>query len=56
MTADAQTVPEQRVLIVEDESIVAEDIRYTLEHIGFAVSAMVSSGERAIEAVRLFGS
>jgi two-component system cell cycle sensor histidine kinase/response regulator CckA len=38
------------VMIVEDESIVAEDIRRSLEHLGYAVSAAVSSGEEAITA------
>ena len=37
------------VMIVEDESIVAEDIRRSLEHLGYTISAAVSSGEEAIK-------
>jgi PAS domain S-box-containing protein len=38
-----------RILVVEDESIVAEDIRRTLIKLGYAVPAVVSSGEMAIK-------
>jgi AmiR/NasT family two-component response regulator len=38
-----------RILVVEDERIVAEDLRYTLEHVGYDVVGLVSSGEKAIE-------
>jgi len=40
------------ILIVEDESIVALDIKDKLEHLGYNVLAIVSSGERAIEEVK----
>ncbi|MCJ7813181.1 response regulator, partial [bacterium] len=36
------------ILVVEDERIVAEDIRGSLRNIGYSVSAIVSSGEEAI--------
>lgn len=39
---------ETQILIVEDESIVAEDIRRTLQSLGYNVPAVVSSGEEAI--------
>ncbi len=39
------------ILVVEDESIVAKDIQNTLEKLGYAVSAVVYSGEEAIERV-----
>ncbi len=39
----------KRVLVVEDESIVAEDIRGTLIKLGYAVPAVASSGEMAIK-------
>ncbi len=39
------------ILIVEDESIVAEDIRHTLERLGYRVTAVVSSGEEAMTAI-----
>lgn len=38
-----------RLMIVEDERIIAEDIRRTLISFGYEVVAMASSGERAIE-------
>ena len=38
-----------QILIVEDEFMVAEDIRRNLEDRGYTVSAVVSSGEEAIE-------
>lgn len=38
-----------KILIVEDESIIAMDIQYTLENLGYRVSAVVASGEESIE-------
>jgi diguanylate cyclase (GGDEF)-like protein/PAS domain S-box-containing protein len=38
-----------RILIVEDESIIAEDIRHSLENLHYAVPAVASSGEEAVE-------
>jgi len=38
-----------KILIVEDEAIVALDIQYTLEKLGYRVPAVVSSGEESIE-------
>ncbi|MBD3181551.1 response regulator [Candidatus Poribacteria bacterium] len=38
-----------RILVVEDESIVAMDIRRMLKKIGYDVPAIVSTGEKAIE-------
>jgi PAS domain S-box-containing protein len=37
------------ILIVEDENIVALDIKYLLESLGYGVAAVVSSGEEAIQ-------
>lgn len=37
-----------KILIVEDESIIAEDIADSLESIGYAIVGIVSSGEEAI--------
>ncbi|MBI5207247.1 MAG: response regulator [Candidatus Firestonebacteria bacterium] len=39
----------KRILIVEDEAIIAEDIRKTLEKNGYAVSGLVNSGEDALK-------
>ncbi len=38
----------KEILIVEDERIVAEDVRTILTNFGYAVSSIVSSGEEAI--------
>lgn len=43
---------ETQILIVEDESIVAEDIRRTLQSLGYNVPYVVSSGEEAIKKVK----
>ncbi len=40
-----------RILVVEDERIVAQDIEATLEQLGYDVVATVGTGEAAIEAV-----
>src|SRR5205085_7373002 len=37
-----------KILVVEDESIVAEDIRNTLQNLGYEVAGIVSSGKEAI--------
>jgi len=37
------------ILIVEDENIIALDIRAMLEDLGYKVSAIVSSGEESIQ-------
>ncbi|HDP80631.1 MAG TPA: PAS domain S-box protein, partial [Spirochaetes bacterium] len=42
----------QAVLLVEDEYIIALDIRSTLEHIGYEVAAVASTGEEAVELSR----
>ncbi len=41
----------KRILVVEDERLVAEDILRTLEDLGYAVTSVVSSGEEAIATV-----
>jgi len=41
-----------QILVVEDERIVAEDIRRSLIHLGYSVLGMVASGKAAIEMVR----
>ena len=38
----------ERILIVEDERITAEDLAEVLRDLGYQVSAVVSSGEEAI--------
>lgn len=39
----------QKIMIVEDEAIVAEDIRLHIEDAGYEVVAVVGSGEKALE-------
>jgi hypothetical protein len=40
-----------RVLVVEDEIIVAMDIQHRLEHLGYEVAAVVASGEQAMQQI-----
>ncbi|MBM4288125.1 MAG: response regulator [Deltaproteobacteria bacterium] len=39
------------ILIVEDEAIVAEDIRRTLERLGYGIAAVAASGPEALAAI-----
>lgn len=41
----------QRIVIVEDQSIVAKDLRNTLTHLGYDVQAVASTGEDAVRLV-----
>ena len=41
----------ESVLIVEDEIIIALDIKYTIENLGFFTSGIISSGEESIKKV-----
>jgi len=38
-----------KILVVEDEHIVAMDIQFTLETLGYKVCGIVSSGEESVE-------
>ena len=38
-----------KILVVEDESIVAKDIQNSLKKLGYVVPTVVASGEKAIE-------
>ncbi len=38
-----------QILVVEDEDIIAEEIRIRLENLGYIISAVASSGEEAME-------
>ena len=42
-----------KILIVEDNRIIAEDIKVKLGHMGYAVTAIATSGEEALEAVNI---
>ncbi len=44
-------MPEARVLIVEDERIVAEDIKESLQSMGYTVTSVARSGKMAIKMV-----
>jgi CheY-like chemotaxis protein len=37
------------ILITEDEQVVAEDLRITLEGFGYAVAGVAATGEAAIQ-------
>jgi two-component system cell cycle sensor histidine kinase/response regulator CckA len=40
-----------RILVVEDESVVAKDIQWSLKSLGYSICAWASSGEEALEKV-----
>jgi PAS domain S-box-containing protein len=42
-------MPATQVLIVEDENIIAEDLKHSLQNLGYDVSGVASSGREAIE-------
>ena len=42
-----------KILVVEDEVIVAEDITKTLSDLGYVVTSVVKSGHQAIERVKI---
>lgn len=42
----------ERILIVEDETIVAKDIEYQLSHLGYKPVAITNSGEQAIKLIK----
>jgi PAS domain S-box-containing protein len=44
--------PEKNILIVEDESVVAIDLRQSLHRMGYGVTDTVQSGEDALESVK----
>ena len=39
----------KKILIIEDEPVIASDIQNKLEGLGYSVSAVISSGEKAVE-------
>lgn len=48
---NGSSVRKSRILIVEDERLVAEDLRDTLTQVGYSVTGIVASGEKAVERV-----
>ncbi len=38
----------KQILVVEDERIVADDIKMILQRLGYVVSGLASSGEEAV--------
>ena len=46
-------MPDYKIMIVEDEEIVAADIKMNLEKMGYSVCATASSGLEAIEKAEL---
>ncbi len=45
-------MPEKKILIVEDERIVAEDLKRLLIKMGYAVTGIAASGEDALKSVK----
>ncbi len=44
-----EVLVDARIMVVEDEAVVADDIRRSLQNMNYAVPAIASSGEEAIE-------
>jgi signal transduction histidine kinase len=49
ISREVKTMKPAKILVVEDENIVAKDIASSLKRLGYAVSAVASSGEEAVE-------
>ncbi|MDP3623471.1 MAG: response regulator, partial [Methanobacteriaceae archaeon] len=47
-------MPDTKLLVVEDESIVAMDIKHRAEGLGYTVMSIASSGEEAIEKTKKY--
>ena len=48
------TTPRQiKLMLVEDERVVAFDLKNQLQSLGYRVGAMVGSGEQAVECVEV---
>ncbi len=45
---EGRLMPKARILIVEDEGIIAQDIRASLQELGYEVCATVATGEDAV--------
>lgn len=49
MAHDGTEATQCRILLVEDETIIAEDQAFSLANIGYETIGMVSTGEQAVE-------
>lgn len=47
-----ESAPPADILIVEDDVLVAEDVRRTIENLGYRVADAVTRGEEAVEVAR----
>src|SRR5437660_219420 len=48
MQNEAKTAPRARILIVEDEIVIAKDLQKKLEHSGYEVPALATSAHEAV--------
>ena len=46
------SAPPKRILIVEDQRLIAADIEHTLRKVGYAIAGSVASGEEAVQLAR----
>jgi PAS domain S-box-containing protein len=50
---DDTAIPDEcRILIVEDEILIAEDIRKSLARLGYTITDMVTSGKKALDSIQ----
>ncbi len=52
MHGEKSLMDQRSILIVEDESLIAQDIRYCLENLGYVIKGIVATGEEAIQKAR----
>jgi len=52
--AEVRLMVSPQIMVVEDEGVVAQDIKFTLKSLGYSIPAIASSGEEAIAKINEF--